>query len=62
MVFGEMIYVAWKIVGNVVEKVVLVLQEAPLNVVLEPSEKVEKYAQTSLTLPVSLQVWCEIVQ
>ena len=56
MVFGKLIYVARKIVGNVVEVVALVLQEAPLNVVLEPSEKVEKYVQTSLTLPVSLQV------
>ena len=56
MVFGEIIYAVRKIVGNVVEKVVLVLQEVPLNVVLEPSEKVEKYAQTRLTLPASLQV------
>ena len=54
MVFGKMIYAVRKIVGNVVEVVALVLQEAPLNVVLEKSEKVEKYVQTSLTQPVKL--------
>ena len=54
MVIGKLIYVARKIVGNVVEVVALVLQEAPLNVVLEKSEKVEKYVKTFMTQPVSL--------
>ena len=54
MVFGKMIYAVRKIVGNVVEVVALVLQEVPLNVVLEKSEKVEKFVQTSLTQPVKL--------
>ena len=54
MVFGKMIYAVRKIVGNVVEVVALVLQEVPLNVVLEKSEKVEKNVKTFMTQPVSL--------
>ena len=56
MVFGKMTYAVRKIVGNVVGVVALVLQEAPQNVVLEKSEKVEKFVLTFMTQPVSLQV------
>ena len=54
MVFREMTFVARKVVDNAVEVVALVLQEVPLNVALEKSEKMEENVKIFMTQPVSL--------